>query len=225
MRSLLKPLLLLTLALMVPCLPFISFGPAMEAAVTGWLQSPPENATLALGIAALLATDILLPIPSSTVSTVGGAAVGTATGTLASWAGMTAGAMLGFWLARKAGRPLALRLSAAEELQRMQRLTDQVGPLVVVLTRPVPVMAEASVLFLGATGLPWRRFLLPMAAANLGVAWAYSAVGDWAQQNQLLTIGLAFSVALPVLLTMTARRWLRSGSDDSTSTVAESEAV
>ncbi len=91
MRDLLRPLLLVVLALMVPVLPFLSFGPWLESRVEAWLDPPPAPALVALATVGLLSSDILLPVPSSVVSTVAGSQLGVVGATLASWLGMTAG--------------------------------------------------------------------------------------------------------------------------------------
>ena len=211
MRVFLKPLSILVVVLLVPVLPFLSFGAPMEAAIRSALENEEAVPVVAVSVIGLLATDIFLPIPSSFVSTVGGAVLGTWSGTLASWLGLTLGAMLGFGLARWLGPPLAKRFSSSEDLGRMKRMTDKSGPVVLVLARAVPVLAEASVLLLGATGLSWRRFLPPVMAANLGVALAYSALGDVARRFEMLPMVLAVSIALPVLAAGFVRKRLPAG--------------
>ena len=80
----------------------------------------------------------------------------------------------------------------------------RLGPLVLVLARPVPVLAEASVLLFGTTRLSWWWFLVPVALSNLGIAAVYSALGDLVA----FWIALPASVALPLLAaTMAGRFW------------------
>ncbi len=130
-----------------------------------------------------------------------GNVLGVGLGTAASWLGLTLGAVLAFVLARFLGRPLALRFASAADLGRIDSLSTRYGPLVLVLARPVPILAEASVLFLGTTQLGWPRFLLPIALSNLGIAAIYATLGELVQ----LPIALAASIALPILLTALAR--------------------
>jgi uncharacterized membrane protein YdjX (TVP38/TMEM64 family) len=158
-----------------------------------------------------LTADVFLPIPSSVLSTFAGDALGVAAGTAVSWVGMTAGAIVAFGLARAIGRPLVLRLSREDDLARIDLLSRRCGPAVLVVARPVPVLAEASVLMLGATGLSWGRLLAPVALSNLGIAATYSALGHLVQ----LPIALAASIALPLAATAVARYAL-SGSPGTT---------
>lgn len=203
MRDLLKPLLLVAVVLAIPIVPFVLFGDWLEPEIERWLSESLSAAVVFALVALLLAADILLPVPSSVVSTFAGKMLGIAGGTAASWLGMTLGCVAAFALVRSCGRPLALRFSSEADLGRMDALAGRFGPMVLVLARPVPVFAEASVLLFGATRLSWRRFLLPMALSNLGIAFSYSILGDRVQ----LPIALAASIALPLLATVVARRW------------------
>jgi hypothetical protein len=59
--------------------------------------------------------------------------------------------------------------------------------------------------------LSWRRFLPVVLASNFGIALAYAAFGRWAAEREWLPLALGISVALPLLWTMMARRWLPAG--------------
>jgi membrane protein DedA with SNARE-associated domain len=78
--------------------------------------------------------------------------------------------------------------------------SGRLGPLLLVLGRGVPVLAEATVLLCGMHGLSWRRFLPPVLLSNLGLAIAYAAFGQLAERYQWLPLALAVSIALPVLM-------------------------
>jgi len=207
-KDLLRPALIICVALAVPILPFLVFGEEAEAWMTEWSRRPGSAMVTALVIVGLLAGDIFLPTPSSVISTIGGWQLGALVGTLVSWIGMTLGAMIGFWLARRWGRPLALWISDQRHLDRMHASSERYGPLILVIARGVPVFAEASVLLMGIHQLAWRRFLIPVVLSNLGIALAYSAFGDFAEKYQWLPLAMGVSIALPVVLTIMVLRWL-----------------
>jgi uncharacterized membrane protein YdjX (TVP38/TMEM64 family) len=194
-------ILVIAVVLAIPILPFLGFGTSLESRMTNWLDaslSPGAAATLVIG---LLAADIFLPVPSSVVSTFAGKMLGFWIGTAASWCGMTLGVALAFGLVRILGRPLARRLSSEEELARMDMLAERYGVLVLVLMRPIPIFAEASVLWMGIMRLGWWRFLIAVSFSNLGIAAAYAALGDRVQ----LPIALAASIAIPLIIALIAR--------------------
>tara|TARA_R110002073_G_scaffold11898_6_gene53625 strand:- start:11333 stop:11965 length:633 start_codon:yes stop_codon:yes gene_type:complete len=208
MRELFRTLPLMCVVLLVPVLPFLFFGGRLEDWLRGVAEDPPSVTATAALIIGLLATDILLPIPSSVVSTLSGWQLGWWRGTIATWVGMNLGAIIGFALARRWGKPFALWFSSGEDLQRMQAISDRYGPYVLVITRAVPVFAEASVLIAGIHQLSWRRFLPAVVFSNLGIAIAYSVFGDFAERHQWLPLALGVSVAVPVLVAAAAKRYL-----------------
>ena len=132
------------------------------------------GALLALVIVALFAGDVLLPVPSSLVSVAAVALFGWAGGLLI-WIGMTIGCGLGYWLGSRAGRPLAERFIGPDEVARAQRIAGDVGPAALVLTRAVPVLAEATTVAAGLAAMPLRRFALATGLANAGIALVYVA--------------------------------------------------
>jgi membrane protein DedA with SNARE-associated domain len=206
MGKLLRVSLLIAFVLAVPIIPFVLWGERLERWVTDWLTPPPAGHTVFWLTTLALSTDVFLPVPSSLISTLAGSMLNIPLATLASWSGMTAGAILGFGLARAFGRPLAVRLASEAELDRLDRLSERFGPRALVLVRALPVLAEASVLLFGATRLSWRRFLPPVALANLGIAAAYSVLGYYGRTQNMLPYVLAASIALPLLAT-TMVRW------------------
>jgi uncharacterized membrane protein YdjX (TVP38/TMEM64 family) len=195
--------LLVAIVLAVPIVPFLMFGPRLEGWIDARLQEHLPPTVVAGATVALLAVDILLPIPSSVVSTVAAHRLGFWLGTACSWLGMTLGATVAFLAARLLGRAIVLRLSRQEDLERADRLGQRYGPAILVLARAIPVLAEASVLLLATSNLPTRRFVLPVALSNLGIATAYSALGC----SLSLPVAVAASIALPVAATIVARSW------------------
>lgn len=200
-RHLVRQLLLITAVLAIPIVPFLLLEESLEARITGWLDAELPAGTAALTVIGLLASDILLPVPSSVVSTFAGSVLGFWGGASASWCGMTAGAVIVFWLVRIFGRPLARWFSSEQDLARTDVLAARWGVLVLVLARPIPVLAEASVLLMGTARLAWWQFLIAVGLSNLGIAVVYSALGDRVQ----FPIAMAASIALPLLAAATAR--------------------
>lgn len=134
------------------------------------------GALLALAIVALFAGDVLLPVPSSLVSVAAVALFGWAGGLLI-WIGMTIGCGLGYWLGRRAARPLAQRFIGPDEVARAQRIATDLGPATLVLARAVPVLAEASTVAAGLAAMPFGRFAMATGLANAGIALVYAAAG------------------------------------------------
>jgi len=205
----LKPLLLISLALLVPVVPFLLLGEGFEAHIADWVRqewSPPSRFWTIVGA---LSVDILLPVPSSGVSTYAGGTLGFAWGTAASWLGMTLGAAIGFSLARLLGRRFAERFGGAD-VARLEEVATRYGDAALVITRPLPILAEACVLLTGITRLSWRRFLPPVLLSNLAISATYAAFGAYFSERDALPAAVIASVLLPLTIAILVRRRLRS---------------
>lgn len=194
-RSLI-PLLLVTA---LPIVPFVLFGKPVERFFLAWREHPPAAVIVAVSVMALLAGDVLLPVPSSVVCTLAGSQLGWFGGSLVNWIGMTLGAFIAFGIAKTWGPAMARRFSSPEQLERTSALVRRFGPGVLMLTRGLPVLAEAGLLWLGMNGLSWRAMLAPMMISHLVLAVVYAVLGHVAGTHEWLPIALAVAAALPVM--------------------------
>lgn len=191
-----KAYFLVALVLLVPIVPFVFVGWWLEPRAEQWVQATTSPPAVATWVVALLGTDILLPIPSSVISTLAGQQLGAAYGTLCSWLGMNISAVVGFGLARCCGR----RWLSQDDDQAARQLSRHFGRMSLVVTRALPVLAEATVLHAGLTGMSWQNFLPPVLLSNLGISAAYAWLGQQAQSPELLALTLGVAAAAPLLL-------------------------
>jgi uncharacterized membrane protein YdjX (TVP38/TMEM64 family) len=126
----------------------------------------------ALVVVGLLASDILLPVPSSLISAAAGATLVLAYGTVAVWTGLMIGCVFGYWL----GRLIPVRASPPAPSARNG--TAQIaGPLALAAARAIPIVAETSVIAAGASRMSFGIVVLTTAMANLLVALAFVGAG------------------------------------------------
>lgn len=163
----------------ISLVPFALFGAALDAAVRDALAGAPPWWWAGLLIVFLLAADVLLPVPSSLLSVAAGGLFGPAGGACLSWLGMTLGCEIAYWLGRRAGRNPMRRLVGDADWARVESATRRRGAVVLALFRPVPVLAEASIIFAGAARMPRGRFLLFTAAPNLVISVMYTFLGAY----------------------------------------------
>jgi uncharacterized membrane protein YdjX (TVP38/TMEM64 family) len=176
--------------------PFCLFGASVDAWTGRLLQQASEHPWAAGALlAALLATDIVLPVPSSLASTACGLALGFAGGACASFLGMGVSALAGYALGRCAA-PSARRLIGEREAVLLDAFLRRHGVWMLLALRPVPVLAEASVLFSGVVRLPFGRVLAAAAAGNAGVSLVYAAIGAWGRVADSFLPAFAASMAL-----------------------------
>ena len=126
----------------------------------------------------LLALDVVLPIPSNVIMIAHGALFGMLVGTLLSLAGSMLAAAAGFWIGRRGGRLLALAVPADERAQANAWL-ERWGALAIVVSRPLPLLAETITVLAGASSLGWGRAMLAALVGSLPpwlfYAWAGAA--------------------------------------------------
>jgi uncharacterized membrane protein YdjX (TVP38/TMEM64 family) len=201
------PLVLGVIALVL--LPLFVLGFGFEDQVGQMIERTVEPVTFAVATIVVLAGDVLLPVPSSLVNTLAGSRLGIIVGTLVAWLGMNLGAIIAFALARTLGRPIVTRFTNPADLASLEQLADRRGNGLLVVTRALPVLAEATVLLVGSLGVSWRAFLPPVLLANLGLALAYAVLGALAYEHGLLSIALVASVVVPLLATFVARLFMK----------------
>lgn len=189
-------LCLTTTAIAVPVIPWLLWGTRLDHAVAAWLDPPPPPAFLAATEIGVLAADILLPVPSSLIATLGGASLGLTAGTACAWIGLTIGSLTGWWIGRASGlrSVTALDDPVRAVLEARQRTF---GPVLVVISRPLPILAEAVALMAGAAGMTLRTFFAAAAPANLAIAFAWSLAGSLGQAADSLQWVALAAVAVP----------------------------
>jgi uncharacterized membrane protein YdjX (TVP38/TMEM64 family) len=144
----------------------------------------------------LLVADVVMPVPSSAVMVANGALFGVVGGTLLSVGGSTGAALVGFSLGRRGGRLLA-RLVPPEERARADHILSRWGGLAIVVTRPVPLLAETVALIAGTSPLGWRQAALASFAGSLPPALLYALTGATtaALASGVLVFGLVLLIA------------------------------
>jgi len=181
--------------------PFFLWEEAIQETAGQFLKSGTNRLLIASFVIALLALDVVLPVPSSIVSVAVGALLGFAAGTASIWLGMTLGCALGYSLGRQAPH----RWLSAKDRSWLERGWNRWGDWILIACRPIPVLAEASVLFAGFSRIYLPRFLALCAGANLGVSLVYGAVGAWSSSIDAFLPAFLAAVVIPGLGLIIAR--------------------
>jgi uncharacterized membrane protein YdjX (TVP38/TMEM64 family) len=171
---------------------------------TPWLNKGGLWAAV-LGVGLLIA-DVLLPVPSSLVMVAHGALFGVVLGTLLSLLGSTGAAVFGFWIGRRGGKWLE-RLVPLEERERANRLLERWGLLAVVVTRPIPLLAETVAIMAGASPLGWLGTTLAAVAGSLPPALLYALTGASAGRFQNTALMFLFVMVITGIIWMLGRKF------------------
>jgi len=185
-------------------LPFVLFESEFNAFAARVTQGGTATWLAASSIFGLLALDVFLPVPSSIVSTAAGVLLGFWRGTAVVWTGMTIACLIGYWVGARASA-MARRFVGDEGLARAERLVRRHGDWTILLCRPVPVLAEASVIFAGLVRASLPRFLALTALSNLGIAAGYSAFGTYSMSLDSFVVAFVGALLIPGIVMGIAR--------------------
>lgn len=143
----------------------------------------------------LLATDMFLPIPSTILSTASGYIFGIFIGTLLSFIGMTIGVLLGYWLGNSSRNTLPWLDKATTAW--LNQFFNTNGIWAIALARPVPVIAETSVLFAGISKMDPLKFISIASLSNLGISIVYASLGAFSVSTNSFLLAFCGSITIP----------------------------
>jgi uncharacterized membrane protein YdjX (TVP38/TMEM64 family) len=160
-----------------------------------WMHSRGKAAAAAAGVGLLLA-DVFIPVPASIVMLAHGKLFGIAAGSALSLLGSVGATVLGFALGRRGG-PLLARLVTPAEKARADAMLRAYGALAVLVSRPVPLLAETLSILAGASPMGWGRLLAAAVAGNLPACLLYALAGATARDfaSGSLMMGLVLALA------------------------------
>lgn len=147
-----------------------------EAFGVPWLSGTPPMASHARPLAAvigivLLVADAALPVPSSVVMVAFGGLFGLAGGAALALAGRVGATLAGFACGRLLNTRLAQPDGAAGALLRRW------GAFGIVLSRPLPMVAETVSVLAGASAMSWRKVTAAAVAGAVPEAVLYAWAG------------------------------------------------
>jgi uncharacterized membrane protein YdjX (TVP38/TMEM64 family) len=129
----------------------------------------------AIGVG-LLALDVVLPVPSNIVMISHGALFGILVGMVLSLLGSMLAALAAFWVGRRGGRLLAL-LVPADERAHADAVLARWGLLAIMVSRPLPLLAETILVLAGASVMRWRTAMVATFIGSIPPSLFYAWAG------------------------------------------------
>lgn len=170
-------------------------GLSVEPWARSWMAAAgPAGAATVFG---LLAADIFIPVPSSVIMVLSGAAFGVWPGAALALVGSIAGQWLGFELARRYGSSWASRFVGDErEVARLNAMVDRHGAAAVAVTRPLPVVMETMSLVAGLSRMRRATFLVASLAGTVPLTIVYAYAGARSADTGSLIPALVILLAI-----------------------------
>ncbi len=175
-------------------------GLSIDDAVERWMSG--AGAGSAALLVGLLAADVFLPVPSSLIMLLSGAAFGVFWGSIFSLAGSIGGEWLGFELARRYGRAASRRIIGDADLDKMRAIMARHGAAAVLVTRALPVVMETMSVVAGLSGMSRAAFLGASVAGTLPVVVAYAYAGAVSRDAG------SFVPAIVIVLAVAGAAWV-----------------
>ncbi len=155
--ALLLAMLLLFFVVQALQLPFLAEDTSFLLSQEKWVAG--------LAGVGLLVVDVVAPVPSSLVMVVNGMLFGSLWGTLLSMVGGTGAAAVGYGIGIR-GAGTGKRWLGDDVLGQAQAFFHNYGMLAVIVSRPIPILAEAVSIIAGISRMPAQKFF---PAALLGL--------------------------------------------------------
>lgn len=152
---------------------FALFEEESLALTRQFLEASPGTMGIVAVVTAGLALDVFLPVPATVLAAAAAATLGDVPAFLAVWLGLGAGCVLGYEFGATAGHAALRRLVTDASERRMRWLESRFGLGALVICRPIPVLAEVSVLLAGSARVPRSLFYPLTLGANVVVALLY----------------------------------------------------
>ena len=142
-----------------------------------WAEySSTANRWSALVGVALLIADVFLPVPSSLIMLGLGSIFGPIFGTFFSMVGGMGASLFAFALGRMS-KDRVERWLSPQEYQRAQTILSRWGLVAIIMTRPLPILAEATALVAGTSSMGWLRLSIASFWGLLPVCTLFGVTG------------------------------------------------
>ena len=190
-------LLITSVAATLVCLKLLVdnvLGVDLERMVRSWLVNP--GAGTAALVLILLVSDIVLPIPSSIVMVLSGAAFGVLGGSLVALIGSIGGEWIGFELARRYGRDASRWLIGDVDIDRLARIVGRHGAVAVAVSRALPVIMETMSIVAGLSYMRRRDFLVASFIGTAPIVLVYAYAGALSRDTGSLLPAIVILIAV-----------------------------
>lgn len=170
-------------------------GISLEPWARSWVTD--AGTAGAVTVIGLLAADVFLPVPSSLIMILSGAAFGVWWGALFAFAGSIGGEWLGFEIARRYGTSWSSRfIGDPDEMARLNRVLVTHGAAAVAVTRALPVVMETMSIVAGLSVMRRRTFLTASAIGTAPIVVVYAYAGAMSRETGSLVPAVVILIAV-----------------------------
>ncbi len=166
-----------------------------EANIRWFSQTKSYGWTIGFG---LLVSDLLLPIPATGIIAALGTVYGVAVGTFIGVLGTTGAGLIGYVLARFAGRRVTRAIATDKELERFRSFFEEWGAVAVIVSRALPILPEVVAILAGLAMMTPVRFVAALLFGTIPVSFLCAYLGHAARS--VPAFGVFIAAVLPLAL-------------------------
>ncbi|VAW93330.1 hypothetical protein MNBD_GAMMA20-1880 [hydrothermal vent metagenome] len=135
-------------------------------------------------VIALLFADLLIAIPTLTITILSGYFLGFLLGGISAMSGMLLAGLVGYMICWFYGPGLLMKIyKNPEKLREMERVFSLHGSMVLIICRALPILPEVSCCLAGANRMPFWRFLLYYSIGTIPYAFIAAYAGSQSSLN------------------------------------------
>ncbi|MGB3465871.1 MAG: VTT domain-containing protein [Cyclobacteriaceae bacterium] len=151
----------------------------------------------------VLASDILLPVPSSIVMYYNGSVLGFIKGSVISLASLFISGTVGYWI----GYSSAFGFSG-EKNEKAEKIIRNYGSMGMILTRGIPILSESVCITAGYNRMNFRQYTLLNVIGAVPLALVYGFFGAVGKEDNLFYYSFGLSIFVSLILFLGGRKIL-----------------
>ncbi|WP_372365065.1 TVP38/TMEM64 family protein [Candidatus Uabimicrobium sp. HlEnr_7] len=195
-------IIFITLFIIFSLATFFAFGESIEIWFQSeqgleWIQKQGHLAGI-YGVL-LLVSDILLPIPGTTIMAILGQIYGPVVGGIYSVIGNILAGFCTYALVRIMGDRVAIFI-AGENVTRLRIFFDRGGMWAIALTRILPIIPEVLCTLAGLAKMRMSFFITALLCGSIPQAFIFSTLGAWGKERPFFTLLLATTIPIVLLI-------------------------
>jgi uncharacterized membrane protein YdjX (TVP38/TMEM64 family) len=152
----------------------------------------------------VLASDIVLPVPSSIVMYTNGYVLGLFSGSMLSLIALMIGSTVGYYL----GRFTSMGIKSTED-ERAQTILSNYGTLSILVTRGIPIIAESICIVCGYNKMPFRQYFIMNLIGYVPLCLLYAFCGSIGYSRDTFLISFACSLCISAIFWLVGKKFLK----------------
>lgn len=179
----------------------------LEVFFSGLLNHLSSNARLFAPVSFLvLASDIVLPVPSSIVMYVNGYVLGTFMGALLSFLALALSSTIGYYIGM-----LALVSVKSKNNAKADQLLEKYGAPIILITRGIPILSEAVCIVCGYNKMSFRKYFALNLLGYLPLCLLYAYCGSLGYDKNTFLISFFCSLLVSALFVLLGKILFKKG--------------